>query len=179
MAAVNGKTVNEDKTRLIFTYGTLKRGFYNHKLMEELMATRDASFVGEYVTLESFPLVVGPFGIPFLINLLGSGHRVSGELYAVSGRGLARLDELEGISTGHYERMPVKVVAGGGGNGEVVATEVYFAHRSFAGALWRKCGEVGLSEYGKEMKVNYVKRANRPLGCNFVDEVWKFVSKVD
>ncbi|CAI9090898.1 OLC1v1025778C1 [Oldenlandia corymbosa var. corymbosa] len=176
MDAVKGKIVPEENTRLIFTYGTLKRGFFNHKLMEELFSTRDASFVGEYTTVESFPLVVGPFGIPFLINLKGLGHRVSGELYAVSGRGLARLDELEGITTGHYERLPVEVVDC---DGVVVATEVYFAHHGFGEAMWKKSGEVALREYTKEMRARYVKRADRPKDIKFIDQVWKFISSVN
>ncbi|KAL3523324.1 hypothetical protein ACH5RR_016158 [Cinchona calisaya] len=170
MAAIN----KQANTKLIFTYGTLKRGLYNHALMKELMATHDASFVGEYTTVESFPLVLGPYGIPFLINLPGSGHRIPGELYSLSGRGLARLDELEGIETGHYERLPVNVVAEDGG--EVVAVEGYFAHRNFGEALWRKSGEKGLSEFSEEMGGKYVKRGNRPLDYNFVDDVWKFIS---
>lgn len=123
--------------------------------------------------MEPFPLVIGPYGIPFLINLLGSGYRVPGELYAVSDRGLARLDELEGIERGHYERLPVNVVSG---DGQVVAVEGYFAHRSFGEELWRKNGEQGLREFSKEMGGEYVIRADRPLGSNFVDDVWKFIS---
>ncbi|XP_071921170.1 putative gamma-glutamylcyclotransferase At3g02910 [Coffea arabica] len=169
----NNNATTISRTRLIFTYGTLKRGFYNHRLMESLISTGDASFIGECTTKESFPLVIGPYGIPFLINLLGSGHRIPGELYAVSDRGLARLDELEGIETGHYERLPVDVVSG---DGQVLAVEGYFGHRSFGEELWRKNGEKGLREFGKEMAEKYVVRANRPLGSNFVDDVWKFIS---
>ncbi|XP_022858963.1 putative gamma-glutamylcyclotransferase At3g02910 [Olea europaea var. sylvestris] len=123
----------EDDVSLIFTYGTLKRGFHNHALIEDLMRTCDAVYLGNYSTVESFPLVVGPHGIPYLINLPGSGHRVRGELYSVSSnRGLARLDELERVDDGHYERLPVEVTAGDGRD-KVVAVEVdaYFAHRRF------------------------------------------------
>lgn len=141
------------------------------------MSTRDASFIGEYTTVGSFPLVIGPYGIPFLINLPGSGQNVTGELYAVSGRGLARLDAFEGIETGYYERLPVNVVVSGNGSGEVLAVEGYFAHRSFGMELWRKCGEKGLREFSKELGNMHVKRANRPLDCNFVDDVWKFISQ--
>ncbi|XP_027089413.2 putative gamma-glutamylcyclotransferase At3g02910 [Coffea eugenioides] len=169
----NNNTSTTSRTWLIFTYGTLKRGFYNHRLMESLISTGDASFIRECTTKESFPLVIGPYGIPFLINHLGSGYRIPGELYAVSDRGLARLDELEGIETGHYERLPVDVVSG---DGQVVAVEGYFGHRSFGEELWRKNGEKGLREFSKEMGGKYVVRANRPLGSNFVDDVWKFIS---
>ena len=84
----------------IFTYGTLKRGFSNHKLMQDLMRTGDATFVATCRTAENYPLVCGPYRVPFLLNMAGSGQPVTGELYAVSVSGLARLDELEGISRG-------------------------------------------------------------------------------
>jgi gamma-glutamylaminecyclotransferase len=35
-------------TTLIFTYGTLKRGFSNHVLMQDLIKTRDVVFNGIY-----------------------------------------------------------------------------------------------------------------------------------
>lgn len=174
--AANEQEITETKLNLIFSYGTLKRGFQNHVLMEELKATDDASFKGVYTTMEAFPLVIGPYGIPFLINKPGSGYRIIGELYSVTAQGLARLDELEGIETGHYERLPVKVVADGG---EILAVEAYFAHRSFADELWKKCGEGGVNEYSMEMGNKYVKRSNRPLGYTFVGEVWKFISSTN
>ncbi|KAG6390990.1 hypothetical protein SASPL_148736 [Salvia splendens] len=71
---------------LIFVYGTLKRGFYNHSLLEALIRTGAAAYV------EAFPL-----------------------LYSVSSlHGLARLDELEGVERGHYERLPVAVAVAEG-----------------------------------------------------------------
>ncbi|PRQ18780.1 putative gamma-glutamylcyclotransferase [Rosa chinensis] len=89
------------------TYGTLKRGFYNHKLTKELIDQDDAVFIGPYITRHTYPLVCGPHGIQYLINLPGSGHRINGELYALVTRGLARFDELEGTSVGLYERLTV------------------------------------------------------------------------
>lgn len=177
MAANDHEATKKDLS-LIFSYGTLKRGLPNHVLMEELMATDDVSFKGVYRTVEGFPLVIGPFGIPYMINKSGSGHRISGELYSVTARGMERLDELEGIKIGHYERLPVKVVEAEGG-GESVAVEAYFAHRSFAEKLWRKCGEVDLSEYSLEMSKKYVKKSDRPLESNFVDAIWNFISSDD
>ncbi|TYI16521.1 hypothetical protein ES332_A08G261000v1 [Gossypium tomentosum] len=107
---------NSSCTSLIFTYGTLKRGFSNHVLLQDLMRTGDAVFKGSYQTVEKYPLVCGPYRVPFLLNLPGSGHRVTGELYAVSSRGLARVDELEGTSRGHYERLPILLIPAGYGN---------------------------------------------------------------
>lgn len=172
-------------TTLIFTYGTLKRGFWNHTLLQDLMRTGDASFVGSYRTAESFPLVCGPYRVPFLINSPGSGHRVEGEVYAVTNRGLARTDELEGLSRGHYVRLPIDVVAaddcGGGG---VVAAEAYYAHPSYAMELWRKEGKKKdgggvISSYSEKEAKGYVKRKDRPQHLSFLDHIRLFLSSSD
>ena len=33
-------------------------------------------FKGSYQTVEKYPLVCGPYRVPFLLNMPGSGHRV-------------------------------------------------------------------------------------------------------
>ncbi|ESW30291.1 hypothetical protein PHAVU_002G140900 [Phaseolus vulgaris] len=148
------------KTHLIFAYGTLKRGFPNHYLMEELMSQDDADLVGAYLTEDCYPLVCGPHGIPYLINLPGSGHRVKGEVYAVSESAVAKLDEFEGVSAGCYERLPVMVVVAEEG-GERVEAEAYWGHRRFGEVLWKTKGEVGLKEYGEKEAKEYVRKENR------------------
>ncbi|CAJ1931152.1 unnamed protein product [Sphenostylis stenocarpa] len=152
------------KTHLIFAYGTLKRGFPNHYLMEELMSQDDAVLVGSYSTEECYPLVCGPHGIPYLINLPGSGHRVKGEVYAVSEGAVAVLDEFEGVSAGCYERLPVAAVEGG----ERVEAEAYWGHRRFGELLWKTKGEVGLKAYGVEEMKEYVRKENRSGGRNTI-----------
>ncbi|XVE57433.1 hypothetical protein DITRI_Ditri04bG0090600 [Diplodiscus trichospermus] len=87
-------TMAEVTQTLIFTYGTLKQGHGNHYLMQDLICRKDAVFLGAHVTHQPHPLVIGPHGILYLINLPGYGHRVKGELYSVSTRGLVHLDEL-------------------------------------------------------------------------------------
>lgn len=177
---------NESKQQihLIFSYGTLKRGFPNHYLMQELMNQNAAVFLGKYFTHKSYPLVCGPYNIPYLINLPGSGNRVKGELYSVSTQGLARLDELEGTRFGHYERLPIRVVEGecegNDGNGAVfvaaVEAEGYFANRSFGEELWEKKGKVGMDEYTENNGRDYVaidKRAKRDC---ILDDIASFLS---
>lgn len=148
---------NADKAKphLIFAYGTLKRGLPNHYLMEELMSKDDAVLVGTYLTHESYPLVCGPHGIPYLINLPGSGHRVKGEVYAVSDAAVVLLDEFEGVSAGCYERLPVVVA-------ERVTAEAYWGHRRFGEVLWKLKGEKGLREYGEIEAREYVRKEDRP-----------------
>ncbi|XP_061374917.1 putative gamma-glutamylcyclotransferase At3g02910 [Gastrolobium bilobum] len=151
------------KPHMIFAYGTLKEGLPNHALMEELMDKDDAVLVGTYFTRQPYPLVCGPHGIPYLINLTGPGQRVKGEVYAVSDSALVRLDEFEGVSAGYYERLPVVAVEEGG---ESVEAEAYFGHRSFGEVLWKVKGEMGLREYGEKEAREYVRKEDRPGGRN-------------
>ena len=164
------------KPNLIFTYGTLKRGFPNHSLMESLIGTDDAVYLGTYRTVHEHPLVCGPHGVPFLLNLPGSGgHRILGELYAVSDGGLVPVDELEGTKIGHYERLPIQVVDADDG-GQVVEVEAYFAHRSFAEAMWRRQGRLGFGSYTEEEAKAYVRRDFRPKCRTFLEDIQLFVS---
>ncbi|GLU05409.1 hypothetical protein SLE2022_225110 [Rubroshorea leprosula] len=158
----------------IFTYGTLKQGYANHYLMQDLISSDDAVLLGTRLTHHPYPLVVGPYGIPYLINLPEQGHRVRGELYAVSKTGLARLDELEGIAIGHYERLSVQVYEEKSGG--LAEAEAYFAHRSFGEKMWEKKRRVGLAEYGETEGEEYVRKQNRPPGTSFLDDIRSFVN---
>jgi gamma-glutamylaminecyclotransferase len=48
----------------------------------------------------------------------------------VSRQGLSRLDELEGTSRDHYERLPIRVEPIDGGD-VVFGVETYYGHRSY------------------------------------------------
>lgn len=71
--------------QLVFVYGTLKRGEKNHHWLE------GASWQGE---AELNGVLLHDLG-PFPMAVVGEGTAI-GEVYAVEGSGLARLDELEG-----------------------------------------------------------------------------------
>ncbi|KAM7525435.1 hypothetical protein LguiA_015337 [Lonicera macranthoides] len=164
----NAKT----KRSLIFTYGTLKQGFPNYPLMQSLLTQNEAAFLGPHITDTPLPLVLGPHGVPFLLNLpSGSGryHRVHGELYSVSDPGLQRLDELEGITLGHYERLPIRVLSAD--NATVVEAEAYYGHRSFAEEMWRRSGEEGFVVYTEDMGKGYVKKELRPKNRSLLDDI--------
>lgn len=165
-----------DAAALVFTYGTLKQGFSNHALLQEMMATGDATFVASCRTLHRFPLVCGPYRVPFLLNLPGLAHRVSGELYAVSPAALARMDDLEGIGRGHYERLPIEIEMESAAETTVVVVEAYYAHRSYAEALWRKNGEEGYNCYTEKVARGYVRRKDRPQHLTFLDQIRLFIS---
>ncbi|KAL9420197.1 hypothetical protein AB3S75_037890 [Citrus x aurantiifolia] len=171
---------------LIFTYGTLKRGFSNHNLIQDLVLTGDAVFRGAYTTSESFPLVCGPYRVPFLLNIPGSGHPVTGELYAVSAYGLSRMDELEGTSRGHYQRLgPIRLTRAAAEEADDEAeaeaeseaeAEAYFADRSYEMELWKKSGKLGFRWYGEKEAKGYVKRKDRPQNLSFLEHIRIFLS---
>ncbi|KAL1211443.1 putative gamma-glutamylcyclotransferase [Cardamine amara subsp. amara] len=165
-------------TTLVFTYGTLKRGFSNHVLMQDLIRSGDASFKGVYQTLENYPLVCGPYRVPFLLNKPGSGQRVTGELYTVSPRGLSRLDELEGISRGHYVRQQIRLAAAAVEEGGDLETEVeaYYAHKSYEEELWKRNRGRSFGAYTENEARGYVKRNDRPQHLSFLDHIRIFVS---
>ena len=48
---------------IVFVYGTLKRGFFNEKIIN----TSGASFLRTARTVKAFPLVVGEYGVPYLL----------------------------------------------------------------------------------------------------------------
>nr|XP_043638742.1 putative gamma-glutamylcyclotransferase At3g02910 [Erigeron canadensis] len=156
------------KKTLIFSYGTLKRGFPNHTLIQDLITQNDAVFIGSYITDQTLPLVQGPYGVPFLLDFPGSSqHRVRGELYSVSDTGLEKLNDLEGITLGHYERLLISLRS----ENDEVEAEAYYGHRSFAAEMWRKCGEKGFDAYTQEMAKDYVKRDLRPKDRSFRDYI--------
>ncbi|CAN8260601.1 unnamed protein product [Cochlearia groenlandica] len=172
-------TTATTKTTLVFTYGTLKRGFSNHVLMQDLIRSCDASFKGVYQTQDKYPLVCGPYRVPFLLNKPGSGQRVTGELYAVSPRGLSRLDELEGITRGHYVRQRIRLVAAEEEeeDGEVeTEVEAYYAHKSYEEELWERNKGRSFGAYTEKEARGYVKRNDRPQHLSFLDHIRIFVS---
>lgn len=165
----------DEQKSLIFTYGTLKRGFSNHTLMQELIRTGDSVFIGSYQTVREYPLVCGPYRVPFLIDLPGSGHRVLGELYAVSPRGLARIDELEGTSRAHYQRLPI-MLSKEDDDSELTHADAYYAHPSYATELWNKNGRFGFACYSEKEARGYVNRRERPPNLTFLDHIRLFLS---
>ncbi|KAG2318285.1 hypothetical protein Bca4012_069387 [Brassica carinata] len=169
-------------TTLVFSYGTLKRGFSNHVLMQDLIRSGDASFKGVYQTLEKYPLVCGPYRVPFLLNKPGSGQRVTGELYEVSPRGLSRLDELEGTSRGHYVRQPIRLLKEEGdleteqSSSSSCVVEAYYAHKSYEEELWERNRRRSFGAYTEKEARGYVKRNDRPQHLSFLDHIRIFVS---
>ncbi|XP_024370657.1 putative gamma-glutamylcyclotransferase At3g02910 [Physcomitrium patens] len=158
---------------LAFVYGTLKQGFSNHWLIKDAVGEGHAQFIGVAKTKQQYPLVCGPFQVPFLLNIPSSGLQVKGELYAVDQTALELLDELEGVSKGHYERRPLVLTNLQSleydckPNSEILA-EAYFAHPSLQRGL---SSAPHIEAYTKRETATYVYRKDRPKNRTFLEHV--------
>lgn len=95
----------------IFVYGTLKRGFGNHRLL----AT--ATFVGEATTLPHYTMEA--YRCPRVSK--GGTTSIHGEVYEVDQRTLQNLDRLEGHPT-LYCRTTITLADG-------TKADIYLTHR--------------------------------------------------
>lgn len=93
--------------RLLFLYGTLKRGFHWNQKFLSLCG----SFAGEAETVNPLPLVLGRCGVPYLLLDQGadpSARKVRGELWWVDEEAMAGLDDYEGLTKAYYGRQEVQ-----------------------------------------------------------------------
>jgi len=87
---------------VLFVYGTLKRGFKNHRHIA------DQRFVCEARTAPGYRLYnLGDY--PGLVVEATDTLGVTGELWEVDADSLARLDEFEGVAEGLYRRVRVEL----------------------------------------------------------------------
>ena len=95
----------------VFTYGTLKQGYWNHKRL-----LSEATFLGETSTVDSFYLI----NVGFPIALLGEtlpkdskhlAYPVVGEVYEITPDILKNLDRLENYPR-LYDRKEVLLLNG-------------------------------------------------------------------
>ncbi|NOQ30504.1 MAG: hypothetical protein GQ570_05200 [Helicobacteraceae bacterium] len=88
---------------LLFVYGSLKKGFDNHKLLE-----KSTKRLGKAKTVSKFAMFEDTFGnYPYLI--LKPITKVEGELYQINRKELLeRIDEFEGTPE-YYQRKKIKV----------------------------------------------------------------------
>jgi gamma-glutamylcyclotransferase (GGCT)/AIG2-like uncharacterized protein YtfP len=86
--------------KLVFVYGTLKRGGANHRLLEGQAFAGPAQTAAGYVLydLDGYPGMVADAGAP---------EGVSGEVWSVDDDCLAGLDVLEATAEGLYGREAV------------------------------------------------------------------------
>ena len=109
---------------LVFVYGTLKRGGSNHSFLA------GQNFIGEARTTPGFQLH-GLAGYPGMVaSTAPSATGVTGEVWSVEAKTLARLDELEGLKEGLYRRDRIALLPPFADT----PVETYFYARSVAGA---------------------------------------------
>ncbi len=89
--------------KLIFVYGTLKRGSSNHSFLA------GQTFLGEAQSAPGFRLFELD-GYPGLVPRPDDREGVSGEVWSVDPACLARLDILEGTAEGLYRREPLPLL---------------------------------------------------------------------
>lgn len=93
----------------LFVYGTLKRSFHNHKLIEEIKGSSEFVKNGRTRWPSYFMRENGGFPAVFFKN--NNGCFISGELYSISDSLLARCDGLEGHPV-WYQRRNTTLVTG-------------------------------------------------------------------
>ena len=93
----------EEPRRLLFVYGTLKRGGENHSCL------RSQQLLGAARTAAGYRLYRLD-GYPGMVADGSHASGVSGEVWAVDAATLAALDLFEGVDEGLYERVPVRLL---------------------------------------------------------------------
>eukprot|EP00850_Spirogloea_muscicola_P024374 SM000711S21385 [mRNA] locus=s711:886:1505:+ [translate_table: standard] len=163
------------------------------------MQQGNVTYMGTAMTKKRFPLVCGPFQVPFLLHLPARGTHVHGEVYRANKTALKQLDELEGVDQGHYFRCPLVltnvqysashtptqssgeqvngVLADGGSEGdEELLAEAYFAGMQYTPGL---SNADYIEAYTTNETVTYVPRKHRPPGRTFVEHVKEWIASSD
>lgn len=89
----------------VFVYGTLKKGFNNHHIMD------GSTFIDDVETRDNYTLIVNDY--ISLYNTPGTADRTSGELYSVSEKKLRELDYFEGCPSFYYRDEIVVIDSNG------------------------------------------------------------------
>ena len=135
--------MSDEPRERVFVYGTLKRGFCNHALLDE------AEFIGEATTVERFGFYLGADDyapevekIPYLYRhpkVTDEAMSVHGEVWEISPTMLRQLDQLEGHPD-WYQRENIQVQMD---SEAIVAVQAYLrpgsppdAHRPIEGGCF-------------------------------------------
>ncbi len=98
----------------VFVYGTLKKGFSNHFLLEKSL------FLGNAESVEKYALYIGEYPV---VNEYEKVSTIKGEVYLVDLETLEKLDILEECPEYYYRKM-IKVKLHE--NGEIINAYIYF-----------------------------------------------------
>tara|TARA_R100000278_G_scaffold26745_1_gene24508 strand:- start:2735 stop:3109 length:375 start_codon:yes stop_codon:yes gene_type:complete len=83
----------------LFVYGTLMKGEANHSLMN------GATYIGKFKTQDKWGLI----NLGYFPALVPHTIEVEGELYEVDNDMLTRIDRLEGVDAGMYQRRTINI----------------------------------------------------------------------
>jgi gamma-glutamylcyclotransferase (GGCT)/AIG2-like uncharacterized protein YtfP len=118
----------------VFVYGTLKRGGSNHPFLA------GQRFLGRGRTPPGFTLyALG--GYPGMVRADDDRAGVEGEVWEVDDACLARLDELEGLAEGLYERVGLDLVPSEAGRAQAYLYLRSVDGRRRLGSRWPESGE--------------------------------------
>eukprot|EP00520_Triparma_pacifica_P001745 CAMPEP_0118635740 /NCGR_PEP_ID=MMETSP0785-20121206/2237_1 /TAXON_ID=91992 /ORGANISM="Bolidomonas pacifica, Strain CCMP 1866" /LENGTH=312 /DNA_ID=CAMNT_0006526793 /DNA_START=249 /DNA_END=1185 /DNA_ORIENTATION=+ len=123
-----------------FVYGTLKRGYFNYDkyLGEKAEFGGTSSFITTCKTALPMKLVVGDFGIPYLLDEQDDNSvHVEGEMFEIDAEKRLHLDYLEGVDQvgDWYDRVKIPVIRDDSGEQQMIDAYVSVGSR----------GRVGLS----------------------------------
>ena len=100
-----GTNPPNESLRLVFVYGTLKRGHQRNHVLADQTFIRPAVTVADYRMYN-----LGDY--PGLIELEpGSGDQIQGEIYQVNHTCLRQLDQIEAVDQGLYERREIRLAS--------------------------------------------------------------------
>jgi gamma-glutamylaminecyclotransferase len=89
----------------VCVFGTLKAGFPLHE-----QGLAGLPKLWDCRTVERYPMIIaGPWFAPMIFNEPGTGYHLRGELYAVDGERLGRLDRLESLPKPGNLRVMIRV----------------------------------------------------------------------
>ncbi|MCA9004977.1 MAG: gamma-glutamylcyclotransferase [Planctomycetaceae bacterium] len=92
-----------DSDKLIFVYGTLKRGFCLGHYLKGQIFLSDALSTADYTMYDC-----GSY--PGLVKAESGGVSIHGELWRVDSRCLKLLDEVEGVAENLYQRGAIQLI---------------------------------------------------------------------
>lgn len=119
-----------DDLHFVFVYGSLKKGLWNHVLLEEQHMVCESVTVDKYILFDGgFPVL----GVDGMLETSDFAGQVTGELYLVDDECMGYLDSLEGHPT-FYERKKIDIkVNEYAGLGNSVPAWTYFGKSALEG----------------------------------------------
>jgi len=127
----------------VFVYGTLKKGFGNHRLLDH----GKAQFISEGTTNDKYTMLYYVF--PFVSRTMTPKTTIEGEVYEVDDKTFTRLDRLEGYPD-FYDREQVLVDTPNG----KVKVWMYFCDKPYQQYLEiSKTGKFEGNEYNHYLSV--------------------------